>query len=353
MLSAAAMATDTTLVTFNDYPNATISGDRSNTNMLNRPSVAGIVRCEGPGLCEQIHDGENVTHLFGPGEFAYGDKGGRRKCAYYWNPGIQEFAEAGNTSANVMGAYIWGHAMSYGHAGPFQAVSAAINVYWDSIPGYYEWSDWAVNGLITYEDMDSRFLSLPDTGTYQGYDDGQRVYAFKTLAKAMGYNIVFNVTGAVKYIMDHPDSVKLGIMVKPFSDQGQLGYEADENGFSGNLFQTLLTIVYSGAAILPDAVERADATPARLSLAQNSPNPFSTSTAIRFEVPSRQNVRLAVYTVDGRLVRILSSGPASGSRTLRWDGTDSHGNRLINGVYVCKLITGDKSIAKKMVLIRN
>ena len=94
--------------------------------------------------------------------------------------------------------------------------------------------------------------------------------------------------------------------------------------------------------------------PAReLVLEQNHPNPFNPRTSIRFYLPERGSVELEVYDVSGALVRRLASGHFdSGSHTVDWDGTDAHGQPVASGMYVYRLVTDRRSLAKKMLLLK-
>lgn len=89
----------------------------------------------------------------------------------------------------------------------------------------------------------------------------------------------------------------------------------------------------------------------------NYPNPFSTSTAFVFyitgsEVP--QNIRIQVLTITGKVVREITTdelGPLHVGRNItefKWDGTDTYGNKLANGVYLYRVLTNlnGKSLEK-------
>lgn len=92
---------------------------------------------------------------------------------------------------------------------------------------------------------------------------------------------------------------------------------------------------------------------ARLSLAQNAPNPFQQLTVIRFEVASDGcRTALRVYDASGRAVRTLMDGRLSpGSYQATWDGRDDAGRAMPSGVYVCSFDNG-KAQARKMILRR-
>jgi len=80
----------------------------------------------------------------------------------------------------------------------------------------------------------------------------------------------------------------------------------------------------------------------------NYPNPFTTSTAFVFtvtgsEVP--QNIRIQILTISGKVVREITKdelGPIHIGRNItefKWDGTDTYGQKLGNGVYLYRVLT--------------
>jgi hypothetical protein len=96
---------------------------------------------------------------------------------------------------------------------------------------------------------------------------------------------------------------------------------------------------------------------ARLALAPASPNPFSTATTVTADVPGGAGpFRLAVYDVEGRLVRSLASGTAparaAGRVPVRWDGTNAAGRAVAPGVYWIRLEAGGAAEAARVVKLR-
>ncbi len=80
----------------------------------------------------------------------------------------------------------------------------------------------------------------------------------------------------------------------------------------------------------------------------NYPNPFTTSTAFVFtitgsEVP--QNIKIEILTITGKIVREITKeelGPLHVGVNItqfKWNGTDSYGQRLANGVYLYHVVT--------------
>jgi hypothetical protein len=95
------------------------------------------------------------------------------------------------------------------------------------------------------------------------------------------------------------------------------------------------------------------AAPSSVVLSPPSPNPFTGTTEIAFDVGTVRRARLAVYDAAGRLVRTLLDGEAGpGPGRVSWDGTDDLGRRVGNGLYLARLEAGDAASHTKMVLLR-
>ncbi len=92
----------------------------------------------------------------------------------------------------------------------------------------------------------------------------------------------------------------------------------------------------------------------RFELAQNYPNPFNPATTIRFSVPQRSRVELAVFNTLGQKVRTLAIGDfAPGAYEYTWDGRDDSGNPVTSGIYFYKMAAAGKfSEVKKLVLMK-
>jgi hypothetical protein len=103
--------------------------------------------------------------------------------------------------------------------------------------------------------------------------------------------------------------------------------------------------------------------PQNFSLSQNYPNPFNPSTKIRFDIPLSRgvppgqparlsaggvSVRLIIFDLLGREVATLVNQQLKpGTYEVDWDGTN-----YPSGVYFYKLIAGDFTETKRMVLIK-
>ncbi len=89
-----------------------------------------------------------------------------------------------------------------------------------------------------------------------------------------------------------------------------------------------------------------------LRLFQNRPNPFTPVTKIGFELAQAGRVELAVYSVDGRLIRtLINEDRHAGSHEAIWDGCDAEGKKVASGVYFYKLAAPGIAESRRMILL--
>ena len=99
---------------------------------------------------------------------------------------------------------------------------------------------------------------------------------------------------------------------------------------------------------VPNDDEDSVVNPNAIQLSQNYPNPFNPTTTIEFTLPYPQDIQLTVYNILGQQVRLLTNRAYSaGVHQVRFDGS-----RLASGVYVYRLVAGDRAVARKMVLVK-
>jgi hypothetical protein len=88
-------------------------------------------------------------------------------------------------------------------------------------------------------------------------------------------------------------------------------------------------------------------------LLANAPNPGHAGTTLRFDLPKRDRVDLAIYDVRGRLVRTLVEGSLGlGHHEVVWDGRDASGTPSAVGVYFYRLATSTTQQTRRMILLR-
>jgi len=88
--------------------------------------------------------------------------------------------------------------------------------------------------------------------------------------------------------------------------------------------------------------------PTVFSLAQNYPNPFNPVTAINYSVPKQNHVKLVVYDLVGReVITLVNEIKQPGNYSVYFDALN-----LASGVYFYRMVAGDFTDVKKMVLIK-
>jgi endonuclease I len=88
-------------------------------------------------------------------------------------------------------------------------------------------------------------------------------------------------------------------------------------------------------------------------LHRNLPNPFNPATTIVFELPREGTVKVGVYDVSGRLVKVLADGEyPDGEHKVLWNGRDTDGREVASGVYFYKMRSEGFEAARKMILLK-
>jgi photosystem II stability/assembly factor-like uncharacterized protein len=109
----------------------------------------------------------------------------------------------------------------------------------------------------------------------------------------------------------------------------------------------------SGVIVFTDSVtlgieQISSGVPNQYMLMQNYPNPFNPVTNIRFSLPRKSFVKLAVYDLLGREIEVLVNQElAPATYNFDWDASI-----YASGVYFYKIKTEEFSDSKKMVLIK-
>lgn len=88
--------------------------------------------------------------------------------------------------------------------------------------------------------------------------------------------------------------------------------------------------------------------PETFALEQNFPNPFNPSTVIRYNIPVAGNIRLSVFSVLGKEVKVLADGFRTAGK--HEEVCDMSG--LPSGVYVYRIGTGSLRMSKKLILMK-
>ena len=93
--------------------------------------------------------------------------------------------------------------------------------------------------------------------------------------------------------------------------------------------------------------------PQQIVLHGNYPNPFNSSTTIKFDLTKDDFVRLIIYDLKGQIVKqLIHSGFKTGEWKVTWTGTDDSGKMVSAGIYLCVLKSDTYAQTRKMVLLK-
>lgn len=93
--------------------------------------------------------------------------------------------------------------------------------------------------------------------------------------------------------------------------------------------------------------------PNSFKLYQTYPNPFNARTTISFDVPSRENVVVDVYNLQGTHVsRLTNRNFDAGHHQIQWDGRNASGVSAGSGVYFIRIQTSQHVATVKTILLK-
>ncbi len=152
------------------------------------------------------------------------------------------------------------------------------------------------------------------------------------------------------------DSVKFTVVFTPASN----GPRSGSIVFYHDGVTLRDTVSVSGIGKTAVSVENfANAQPKEYQLFGNYPNPFNPSTTISYALPERSSVQIAIYDMQGRMVRSFAFGAQSaGIQRIVWNGANDQGGTLASGVYIYRVkassLERSKSFDKsaKMILLK-
>ncbi len=108
------------------------------------------------------------------------------------------------------------------------------------------------------------------------------------------------------------------------------------------------TYKITGEGIVLSTGENIVGQPENFVLEQNFPNPFNSTTTIRYELPELANVTLKVYNILGEEVESLVNEQKEAGRYY----VQFNAGNLASGVYIYRIDTGNFTASKKLILMK-
>lgn len=182
--------------------------------------------------------------------------------------------------------------------------------------------------------------------------------SFSSQLLASGYfvNAVQIAPGVAKFVL------ATGALVNSNINLGKLNLTFN-NGVSGNVVLNT-QIKTNGSAYQPgpsfnftptglEDAEVINSLPTEFAVKQNYPNPFNPTTTIEFSVPQNSNVKVSIYNLIGQEIRTLvNSEMETGTYKVTWNGENNFGQQVNSGVYLYRVVSGDKVQTMKMTLMK-
>jgi hypothetical protein len=122
----------------------------------------------------------------------------------------------------------------------------------------------------------------------------------------------------------------------------------DEEWYSSDwTFYVRLAVSYIEPVEVPQA-ELPFICPDKFCLVSNFPNPFNSSTTLRYNIPEQSPVRISVFDMTGREVAILmDTEVVKGSHSICWNAESA-----TCGLYLVKMQTNNGNLYRKVMLLK-
>ena len=127
----------------------------------------------------------------------------------------------------------------------------------------------------------------------------------------------------------------------------------DTNIDVGSAYYRLNQIDFDGSNAFSKSINVFIGLPYTCQLYPNYPNPFNSSTKIKFDIPVQTHVSISIYNALGQQLKVLCDmTKAAGHHYIEWNGLDDQDMLLPSGLYFIKMKTNNLSSAQKTIILR-
>ena len=214
--------------------------------------------------------------------------------------------------------------------------------------------DVSYNGLFDYVGVTGQTGGLPDTADFLATIlnptlPGQNSWARCDFSAAVDNELP--VWAVLHWPDQEGNGPYIGADADPVVDHQSYWYSA-QNGWNQWTFHDWMIrmTIESGIGIESDYLA---GVPREVMLMPAYPNPFNSTTNLRFAVPNAGIPRLEIYNSLGQSVKKFAEiHYEAGYHTIKWDGRSSAGTELASGVYYFKIELGNQRISQKLTLLK-
>jgi hypothetical protein len=172
-------------------------------------------------------------------------------------------------------------------------------------------------------------------------------YAIRVEITGTGLAAV-NTTGTTQFRIGFPDAGAGTTHFISFGDGDAMSVFTDDRPTLSEYIGTAAPFLDVAYATTSDV----QATLGGVVLRPGHPNPFAGATTLRFVLPGSGHARLVVYDVAGRRVAtLLDRALPAGGYEARWDGRHHSGAAAAAGVYWARLVWGNTTRVRQLVLL--
>lgn len=106
-------------------------------------------------------------------------------------------------------------------------------------------------------------------------------------------------------------------------------------------------------SLKPNTEEDVSAFTYTTELMNNNPNPFNPSTNINFTLREADDVKFQIYNIKGQLIYDYEKTHfPEGKNSIIWKGVDKKGDNVSSDIYIVKMIVGNQSFSKKIIMLK-
>ncbi len=212
-----------------------------------------------------------------------------------------------------------------------------------------EWVDiiWKYLALADPESAISKFNNNLDYDEEGGETKAHTYYWLHNL-NSMGRVDMSVTADRPCYVVLRKDNVRTYIVYNPDVNQITVNF-SDGYTMSVSAGELLSASATVSAVEKPSKPRPTDKT----NLHSAYPNPFKSSTTIRFDMLNPGPMKIAIYNLNGQLVKTLIAGKMeSGVHSLIWNGTDENGKPVPSGAYLYRLQTNEYDFTRRVILLK-
>lgn len=93
--------------------------------------------------------------------------------------------------------------------------------------------------------------------------------------------------------------------------------------------------------------------PSTICVFNNFPNPFNSSTMLKYGLPRAEWVSISIYNLLGKRIRVLlNEKKVAGFHTIKWDGRNDAAQMTGSGIYIARIEAGTFSGTQKLLFLK-